>query len=215
MGPWVLISAGWYKASLEAVIEALDRSQAVIEFNMDGTIITANRNFLGAMGYALDEVQGRHHSMFVEPANKESAEYAEFWKSLNRGEFQTAEYKRLGKGGKGFAVVASEVKGLASQTAKATEEISSQINGVQKATKEAVDAIQAVSTIIGEINEITTAIASAVEEQSATAGEMSSNMQSAAEAVNSISSGINEIAQSARQVEESTNKVREASQAFG
>jgi methyl-accepting chemotaxis protein len=79
----------------------------VIEFNMDGTIITANANVLGAMGYALEEIRGRHHSMFVEPAERDSAEYREFWAKLNRGEYQAAEYKRVGKGGKEVWIQAS------------------------------------------------------------------------------------------------------------
>ena len=81
-------------------IAAINRAQAVIEFNMDGTIVTANENFLGAMGYSLDEIQGKHHSMFVTPEDRASAAYAEFWARLNRGEFEAAEYKRIGKGGK-------------------------------------------------------------------------------------------------------------------
>ncbi len=90
-----------------AQIEALNKVQAVIEFNMDGTIITANENFLVTLGYSLEEVQGQHHSMFVEPDFKVSAEYKEFWESLNRGEFETKEYKRLGKGGKEVWIQAS------------------------------------------------------------------------------------------------------------
>jgi len=94
-------------ANLAGQIAAIGKAQAVIEFNMDGTIITANANFLGAMGYALDEIRGRHHSMFVEPAERDSAEYREFWAKLNRGEYQAAEYKRVGKGGKEVWIQAS------------------------------------------------------------------------------------------------------------
>jgi methyl-accepting chemotaxis protein len=90
-----------------AKLAALDKSQAIIEFKMDGTIITANENFLNAMGYTLDEVKGKHHSMFVEPAYKTSDEYREFWERLNRGEFQAAQYKRFGKGGKEVWIEAS------------------------------------------------------------------------------------------------------------
>jgi len=90
-----------------AKLAALDKSQAIIEFNMDGTIITANANFLGAMGYALDEIKGKHHSMFVDPAYRDSAEYRDFWAKLNRGEFQAAQYKRFGKGGKEVWIEAS------------------------------------------------------------------------------------------------------------
>jgi methyl-accepting chemotaxis protein len=88
-------------------IAAIGRSQAVIEFQMDGTVITANDNFLKALGYTLDEIKGRHHSMFVEPAYKQSSEYRDFWAALNRGEYQAAEYKRLGKGGKEVWIQAS------------------------------------------------------------------------------------------------------------
>ena len=79
---------------------AISRSQAVIEFNMDGTIVTANQNFLDAMGYRLDEIAGKHHRMFVTPEQRESPDYHAFWAKLNRGEYQAAEYKRVGKGGR-------------------------------------------------------------------------------------------------------------------
>src|SRR5260221_7093742 len=94
-------------ADLAGQIAAIGKSQAVIEFNMDGTIITANSNFLNALGYSLGEIQGRHHSMFVDPADPDTAEYREFWASLNRGNYQAAEYKRLGKGGKEIWIQAS------------------------------------------------------------------------------------------------------------
>jgi methyl-accepting chemotaxis protein len=86
-------------AALEATVAAIDRSQAVIEFRLDGTIITANQNFLKTLGYTLPEVQGRHHSMFVEPEFGRSQEYQAFWRTLNNGEFLAAKYKRIAKGG--------------------------------------------------------------------------------------------------------------------
>jgi methyl-accepting chemotaxis protein len=94
-------------ASAEAMASAISRSQAVIEFKMDGTIVTANENFLKAMGYSLAEIQGKHHSMFVEAEERDSAAYREFWATLNRGEFQAAEYKRLAKGGREVWIQAS------------------------------------------------------------------------------------------------------------
>jgi methyl-accepting chemotaxis protein len=92
---------------LGSMIDALNKSQAVIEFNMDGTIITANKNFLDAMGYSLEDIRGKHHRMFVTEAERESAAYREFWAALNRGTFQAAEYKRLGKGGREVWIQAS------------------------------------------------------------------------------------------------------------
>jgi methyl-accepting chemotaxis protein len=94
-------------ADLEAVVGAINRSQAMIEFQMDGTILTANENFLKTLGYRLDEIQGRHHRMFVDPAEQNSTAYAEFWASLNRGEYQAAEYKRVAKGGREVWIQAS------------------------------------------------------------------------------------------------------------
>src|SRR5215475_12469593 len=96
-----------FRSDAAAKLAALDKSQAVIEFKMDGTIITANANFLAAMGYSLNEVQGKHHSMFVEPAYRDNADYREFWARLNRGEYQAAQYKRVGKGGKEIWIEAS------------------------------------------------------------------------------------------------------------
>ena len=90
-----------------AKLAALDKSQAIIEFEMDGTIVTANANFLNVMGYSLEEIKGKHHSMFVEPAHRDSAEYRQFWAALNRGEYQAAQYKRIGKGGKDVWIEAS------------------------------------------------------------------------------------------------------------
>jgi len=94
-------------ADLAGQIAAIDKAQAVIEFNMDGTIITANTNFLGALGYSLAEINGKHHSMFVDPSERDGAAYREFWAALNRGQYQAAEYKRIGKGGKEVYIQAS------------------------------------------------------------------------------------------------------------
>jgi methyl-accepting chemotaxis protein len=94
-------------SSAQAKLDALDRSQAIIEFNLDGTIVFANQNFLDAMGYSLAEIKGKHHSMFVEPDERGSAAYSEFWADLNRGTYKSAEFKRIGKGGKGIWIQAS------------------------------------------------------------------------------------------------------------
>ena len=79
----------------------------MIEFKLDGTIVTANQNLLDTVGYRLDEIQGKHHSMFVDKAERESAAYREFWAKLNRGEFQSTQYKRFGKGGREVWIQAS------------------------------------------------------------------------------------------------------------
>ncbi|MBK1665480.1 chemotaxis protein [Rhodospirillum rubrum] len=85
---------------LQEKVAAIERSQAVIEFAMDGTILTANENFLKTMGYRLEDIQGKNHSLFVVPGERDSAEYRQFWDILRRGEFVTRQFKRIGKGGR-------------------------------------------------------------------------------------------------------------------
>jgi methyl-accepting chemotaxis protein len=114
-------------------IAAIGKSQAVIEFNMDGTIRTANDNFLKTLGYTLDEVKGRHHSLFVDEAYHSSADYKEFWAKLNRGEYQAAEYRRIGKGRKEVWIQASynpilDVNGVPCKVVKYATDITAQVN---------------------------------------------------------------------------------------
>ena len=87
-------------ADFEGKMMALDRSQGIIEFELDGTVVTANENFLHVLGYSLDEVRGRHHGMFVDAAERSSDAYRAFWEAMRRGEFQQAEYRRFGKDGR-------------------------------------------------------------------------------------------------------------------
>jgi methyl-accepting chemotaxis protein len=94
-------------AYFEGQLAAIGKSQAVIEFNMDGIIQHANENFLTTMGYTLDEIKGKHHSMFVDPAHRASPEYAAFWDALRSGTFSSGEYRRLGKNGKEIIIQAT------------------------------------------------------------------------------------------------------------
>jgi len=332
-------------AELQGKVDAVDRSQATIEFELDGTIITANKHFLETMGYSLDEIRGQHHSMFAEASARDTDDYRRFWEKLGRGEYQAGQFKRIGKGGreiwleasynpimdangrpwrvmkiatdltgrkkqnaalatefessvkamvealaesaatmettaaslaaaaeqtnqqsstvstateelaasvneisqqisestrvigmavaeaakseemvnallstaqkigevteiiseiasqtnllalnatieaarageagKGFAVVASEVKSLANQTAKATEEISQQINGIQEASNATASAIREIGQIISQVSEIGTSISGAVEEQSVATREVAANIDGVATA---------------------------------
>ena len=84
----------------ENLISALVRSTAVIEFDLDGHVLTANARFLDAMGYSLAQIQGKHHRMFCEPAEYNSAEYQNFWKRLNAGEFVAERFKRVDSHGR-------------------------------------------------------------------------------------------------------------------
>jgi methyl-accepting chemotaxis protein len=94
-------------SDLSAVYQALDRVQAIIEFELDGTVISANENFLRMLGYDRDEIVGKHHRIFCDPGYADSPQYAKFWQKLGRGEYHAAEFKRLAKGGREIWLQAS------------------------------------------------------------------------------------------------------------
>lgn len=94
-------------ADYEGQLSAIDRAQAVIQFNMDGTIVSANQNFLDVMGYTIGEVQGKHHSMFADPEYAKGDEYKTFWERLNKGEYFVSEFQRFGKNGEEVWIQAS------------------------------------------------------------------------------------------------------------
>jgi methyl-accepting chemotaxis protein len=122
----------------------------------------------------------------------------------------TIEAARAGEAGKGFAVVASEVKNLASETAKATEEISTQINGIQSATRESEQAIQDILEVINRIDGISNTVAAAVEEQGAATNEISRNVQQASQATNQVTQNITEVTQAASETGQSAGMVWDA-----
>ena len=94
-------------SDLRGQVQAIGRSQAVIEFALDGTIQRANENFLKAVGYSLEEIRGQHHRMFVEPVERESAAYQRFWVQLAHGEYQSGQFRRIAKGGRELWLQAS------------------------------------------------------------------------------------------------------------
>ena len=357
------------EADLQGQVNAIGKSQAVIEFELDGTVLTANHNFLTVLGYTLAEIQGKHHRMFVEPAFAASSEYAQFWDRLRRGEYQAAQFKRIAKGGReiwieasynpildangrpykvvkfatditaqvellnqlktlidrnfgeigealgrsdgqsgavmdaatetsanvqtvaaaseelasstleistsmtkskamaeqaqqqaeaadqatqkmadaarqmngivelirsiagqinllalnatieaarageagrGFAVVATEVKNLVNQAARATDQISSEIDGIQSISSEVVDALGGIRQSIVSVRDYVLTTASAVEEQTAVTTDMSRSMQGASSAVSAITSNIGEIVASINQVTAAVSKTKEA-----
>ncbi|MBX9726958.1 MAG: PAS domain S-box protein, partial [Rickettsiales bacterium] len=148
-------------------LEAIDRSQARIEFNMDGTILTANENFCKAIGYSLSEIQGKHHRMFVDPADANAPAYKAFWEKLNRAEFDTRVYKRITKSGNEIWIQASY------------NPILNTVGKPVKVVKYATDFTKIIQTgRIAENAVVTTqSVAAAVEEMSASIAEISKNMQ--------------------------------------
>ncbi|WP_119422402.1 methyl-accepting chemotaxis protein [Desertibaculum subflavum] len=184
-------------ASYEGQIAALGKSQAVIEFNLDGTIITANENFLQAMGYSLAEIQGKHHSMFVEPAFGRSDEYRRFWEALGRGEYQAAEYKRLAKGGREVWIQASynpilDPSGRPFKVVKFATDITRQVLHrieSEKVGRQVDKGLENIVDTIDGANQRTAAAASASAQTTAT-------VQSIAAAIEQFDASTKEIAQS-------------------
>ncbi|MFN4163472.1 MAG: methyl-accepting chemotaxis protein [Ferrovibrio sp.] len=135
-------------ANYEGQLAAIDKAQAVIEFTLDGTILHANENFLKTLGYTLDEVKGKHHSLFVEPAYRDSAEYKAFWAKLGRGEYDANQYKRIAKGGREVWIQASynpimDANGRPYKVVKYATDITAQTKAAQM-MQLAVQQVQAV-----------------------------------------------------------------------
>ncbi len=141
-------------ADYEAQIAAIGKAQAVIEFSMDGTVLNANPNFLNALGYTLNEIKGQNHSMFIEPAYKQSAEYRMFWEKLGRGEYDAGRYKRIGKGGKEVWIQASynpipDLNGKPFKVVKYATDVTEQVRAsraLEQAVAETQEAVEAAKT---------------------------------------------------------------------
>lgn len=184
-------------ADLSGQVSAIGKSQAVIEFELDGTIISANPNFLGALGYSLDEVKGRHHSMFVETTYKNSPDYAEFWRKLGRGEYQAAQYKRLAKGGREIWIQASynpilDMNGKPFKVVKFATDITAQIELMANVRKLIDENVGAIDGAVRSAEVQATSAASAATQSSAN--------------VNSVAAGAEEMSASIREISESMNK---------
>jgi methyl-accepting chemotaxis protein len=187
-------------ADLAGQLGAIDKAQAVIEFNMDGTIIAANANFLGALGYSLAEIKGKHHSMFVEPSERDGAGYREFWAALNRGQYQAAEYKRIGKGGKEVYIQASynpimDLNGKPCKVVKYATDVTKQVlvrmgNERVRAMMESVAAgSEELNASVREISEAMTKsrqTASSAVDQVAAADSQAQRLTEAAQAMSGI-----------------------------
>ncbi len=171
-------------ADYSGQIAAIGKSQAVIEFNMDGTIITANDNFLKTMGYGLEEIRGQHHRMFAGAALAASPEYEAFWEKLRRGEYAADEYQRFGKGGREVWIQASynpilDMSGKPFKVVKYATDITGQVaarKNSQGLTENLHGSIQAV--------------AAAAEEMTASISEISRNMSHSKNEVHNIASKI-------------------------
>ncbi len=167
-------------ADFEGQIEAISKAQAVIEFETDGTIVTANPNFLQAVGYTLDEIKGKHHSIFVDPAYASGEDYKHFWERLRAGEHFTAEFQRFGKGGREIWIQATynpifDMSGDVFKVVKFATDISRQVGARQEAERKSNEASENIQTVTSATAEMLTSI-----------NEINSNMAKSQSAIRDI-----------------------------
>ena len=199
-------------AEFRGRMTAIDKAQAVIAFELDGTVIDANQNFLDALGYRLDEIKGRHHSMFVDQKERDSAEYRRFWDDLRAGRFQASEYKRVGKGGKEVWIQASynpifDLAGRPFKVVKFATDVTEQV----LERRRRADVQKGIDADLGAITE---AVARTTEQAAAAAaasGQTSSNVQAVAAGSEELAHSVAEISrQVAHALEISNSAVKQA-----
>ena len=177
-------------------LEALHRSQAVIEFALDGTVLTANANFLTTMGYQLDEIRGRHHSQFVDPTEWTGEAYRSFWAGLGRGDFAAGEFRRIAKGGREVWIQATynpirDRDGVPIKVVKFATDITAQVHERQRRVEaqHAIGAdLDAIAAAVEDVTRQTT-------EAAGTVGQVSNDIQCVASGAEELSASVGEISQ--------------------
>jgi methyl-accepting chemotaxis protein len=195
-------------------VAAINKSMAVAEFELDGTVLTANDHFLKAMGYALEEIQGRHHSMFVEDDYRQSQEYRDFWTKLGRGEYHTGEYLRVGKGGREVWIQGSYnpifgPDGKPFKVVKYVNDVTGQVKlrrDLQSVMEKAAEDAETLASASQELNAVSQQMASSAEETRAQANvvsgaaeHVSRNAESVSKSVEDLGASIREIAKNAHE----------------
>jgi methyl-accepting chemotaxis protein len=151
-------------ADYEGQIQAIGKSQAVIEFDMNGMVLKANQNFLSTLGYDFSEIKGHHHKLFVTEEDANSMEYKKFWDDLRSGKFQAAEYRRIGKGGREVWIQASynpifDLSGKPFKIVKFATDITRQITAKINASKMIENAAVGTEELSASVKEITESMA--------------------------------------------------------
>ncbi len=201
-------------ADLAGQVEAVGRSQAVIEFQLDGTILTANDNFLKTVGYSLAEVKGRHHNMFVDETYKHSSEYREFWAKLNHGDFQAGEYKRQGKGGKVIWIQGAynpifDLNGKPYKVVKFAIDITEQVGIISEVTRTATT----LSSASEEMTAISQQLAASAHETAAQAMAVSAAAEEVSTNIQTVATGTEEMSASIREISKNANESARVAQA--
>jgi methyl-accepting chemotaxis protein len=205
-------------AEYQGQIQAINKSQAMIEFDFAGNIITANDVFLRLMGYSLDEIKGRHHRIFVDPGFAATVEYAQFWSDLGAGHSRTAEYQRLGKGGRvvwlqGSYTPILDLDGRPTRIIKyandVTEriqaqererELSAQMRGILKEVSQHAEALSVASQ---ELSSVSQQMASNTQETAAQATQVSAASEQVSKCVANVATGTEEVNVSIREIAKS------------
>ena len=192
-------------ADFAGQIEAIGKSQAVIEFNMDGIVLNANQNFLAAFGYSLSEIQSNHHAMFMPADARDSSEYRGFWAALNRGEFQSGEYKRVGKGGREVWIQASynpilDLNGKPYKVVKYASDVTAQVIARMKSEK---------------VRAMMESVAAGAEELNASVREISEAMSKLKEKANDAVGRVEAADQQAQRLSEAAESMRSIVQLIG
>lgn len=192
----------------------INRTQGVIEFTHEGVILSANPNFLTLTGYSLEEIRGQHHSKFVDSAYRDTPEYKQFWRELNEGKFQTAEYKRFGKGGKPIWIQATynpvfNVNGKVQKVVKFATDITAR-KVAEENLRRTIEALshnsQSLSTSAEKLTVVSQQMSSNSEETSAQSNvvaaaseEVSKNVATVATSAEEMSASVKEIAKNANE----------------
>lgn len=213
-------------ADSQGKLSAVNKSQAVIEFNLDGTIITANENFLSVLGYRLDEIQGKHHSMFVEQSFRDSSEYRTFWDELRAGRYQAAQYKRIGKGGKEVWIEASynpilDPNGKPYKVVKFATDITKNIDQLRAIKRDMGGYLEKINDAVNTVNQQTTSASSGatqttsnVQTVAAGAEELHASVVEISQTMSKTSTATDEAYQKVVETGEETKKLLEAAQAM-
>jgi methyl-accepting chemotaxis protein len=152
-------SAKLRNAEFEAKVAAMDLGQAVIEFDLEGRVTSANRNFLAAMGYTLREIQGQHHSMFCSEDYRQSAEYRDFWLRLNEGQFISGRFHRVGKFNRDVWIQATynpifDLNGQVTKVVKYAYDVTKEVELERRISEKAADMTVSVRCLVDSIGAI-------------------------------------------------------------
>ncbi len=181
---------------LNGQLAALDRSQAIIAFTPDGTILDANANFLATVSYALEEIRGQHHRLFVDPLEQGGDVYRGFWSTLASGEFQSGEFRRIAKGGREVFIQATynPIKGRDGRVVKVVK-FASDITAEVMERRRRTSAQQAIGRDLDTIGQAVEDVSRQTIDAAGMVGRVSGDIQAVAAGAEELSASVGEISQ--------------------